>query len=115
MAEKRRFSSNKERSPEEVMREQIAEAEKNVANAVKYLNHSFSVAIQKMGRGAGAVKARNADLSIKDADPLYYLTTEYAYMIDEVQRGPLCTVQKHISEINEMIAEVNEETITVKE
>lgn len=118
MAEKRKYGppASKQKSPEELMREQIAETEKNVANAVKYLNHSFAVALQKAGtKGAGAVRSRNADLSIKEADPTYFLTVEYAYLIDEVQRGPLCTVQKHITEINEMIGEINEEAITVKE
>lgn len=109
MAEfKKRF---KEQKPDD------QEFEKNVNNAVKYLNHAFATALQKAGsKGVSKCVRENKDVGkIKEANAAYLAQVEFTYLIDEVQRGPACMVQKNISEINELIAAFTDASITVKE
>lgn len=75
-----------------------------VDKVVRYLNNAFSKATVGMGKALAANKKTNAK-----ATPLYTLQVEFAYMIDEIQRGANYIVPKIISEANEFIDKIHED------
>lgn len=75
-----------------------------VDKVVRYLNNAFSKATVGMGKNTGANKKTGAK-----ATPLHTLQVEFAYMIDEIQRGANYIVPKVISEANEFIDKIHED------
>lgn len=62
------------------------------SRVVRHLNANFKAAIQKLGK-------KN-----EKGTKLYTLQVEFAYMIDEIQRGPVYLMPKVISDANDLIA-----------
>ena len=67
----------------------------NVEKVVKYLNHTFSKALQQAIVAVGNKNGKGTSL--------YEFQVEFAYLIDHIQRGPAYIAPKKISEANELI------------
>lgn len=85
-----------------------AEFERNVANTVKYLNHSFASTMQALGMRTGKCVRDSTSFAVKEVDSAYVAQVEFARLINEIERGPMCMAQKYISEANEFIAALME-------
>lgn len=74
---------------------------------VRHLNRNFDKAIREMGGKA---------LKDKDGNPnkLYLYQVEFAYMIDEIQRGPVYLMPKIIADANELITKIQLENVAAK-
>jgi len=81
-----------------------------VDKVVRYLNNAFAKATVGMGKNIGANKKTGAK-----ATPLHTLQVEFAYMIDEIQRGANYIVPKVISEANEFIDKIHEDRAAAAE
>ena len=70
----------------------------NINQTISYLNYTF----------AEALKTASPIIGVKNTQgtPLHTYQVEYCYLIDEVQRGPSYSVPKTISQINDLINEV---------
>lgn len=66
---------------------EIAAFDENANRVVSFLNHSFGEAAAHLRR----------------SDKLIGIQREYCYLVDEIQRGPICMAQKRISEANDFI------------
>lgn len=75
----------------------------NTDNVVRFLSSAFAKATAGMGKALPANKKTKVP-----ATPLYTLQVEFAYMLDEIQRGPNYIVPKTISEANEFIDQIRE-------
>lgn len=71
----------------------------DVSRVVRHLNANFKAAIQKLGK-------RN-----EKGTKLHKLQVDFAYMIDEIQRGPVYLMPKVIADANALIADVQLEQI----
>lgn len=68
----------------------------DVSRVVRHLNANFKAATQKLG--GGRKNERGTEL--------YKLQCDFAYMIDEIERGPVYLMPKIISDANELIAAI---------
>lgn len=75
----------------------------DVSRVVRHLNANFKAAIQKMGK-------RN-----EKGTKLHTLQVEFAYMIDEIQRGPVYLMPKVIADANDLIAGIQLEQIKAQQ
>ena len=73
----------------------------NVGQVVKYLNHAFSKAQQQAQPAVGNKNVRGT--------PLHDYQVEFAYLIDDIERGPTYIAPKKISEANELIERLSNE------
>ena len=73
----------------------------NVNQVVNYLNHAFSSAAQKVAPAIGTNNTKGSKL--------YEYQVEFAYLINEIQRGPKNFVPKAISDANELISKMLDE------
>ena len=77
----------------------------DVEQVVKYLNHTFSRAIeQAFGRTKAVRTTRLGEPLV--GTPLYHTQINYCYLIDDIQRGPTYMLPKAISAANEFIAAI---------
>ena len=65
---------------------------------IRHLTRNFQEATRNMGK---ATRGKNGE-----ATDLYKYQVEMAYMIDEIQRGPVYLMPKIIADANELIAEL---------
>lgn len=82
---------------------------------VTYLNHAFDRAMQRVAPvlGTKAHAPQEPTGTIPNGNTLYNYQVEFCYMIDEIQRGPRYIIPKIISNANELISELeNETTVT---
>ena len=70
----------------------------NIPQVVNYLNHAFSSALQKAVGKLGHSNVRGTKIHAYQCD--------FAYLINEIQRGPVNFVPKKISDANELIADL---------
>ena len=83
---------------------QAEQKEINVEQVVRYLSYTFAKAMQNVRQAPKRTIDPNTKKVVKtDA---YLFQTDFCYLIDEIQRGPKCMVQKAISECNELIERV---------
>lgn len=78
------------------MAEQQSPSDLMIEKSVRYLSSQFAKATAGMGKAIKATK--NAP-----ATELYTLQVNFAYLIDEIQRGPKYFAPKVISECNEFL------------
>lgn len=83
-----------------------------IANNVRYLRKAFSTACYKYRqKNSGAVNYVRRSLSThellddnKDADlTLYDAQQDFAYLIDEIQRGPRCLASLNVKRCNMLV------------
>lgn len=74
---------------------------------VRHLNRNFADAISGLGKAA---KDKNGN-----PNKLYQLQVEFAYMIDEIQRGPVYLMPKVIADANELITKIKLEKAEAQE
>lgn len=70
--------------------------EKDIGQIVRYLTATFNQATSKIERAARVGKPPVANRA-------YLLQREFAYLLNEVQQGPRCMLQKNIAECNEFL------------
>lgn len=78
------------------MAEQQTPADVMIEKSVRYLQSQFAKATVGMGKATSATDKQ-------PATDLYKLQVEFAYLIDDVQRGPKYFAPKVISECNEFL------------
>ena len=71
-----------------------------INKSVSVLNRSFRESIE-------AFKTRIGKSSNVVGTDLYFYQTEFAYVIDKIQRGPIFLAIQHIAEANELIKKVD--------
>ena len=76
----------------------------NTEQVVTYLSHAFTRAQQK---AAYAIGNRNFK-----GTKLYDYQVDFCYMIDEIQRGPQYILPKVIQDANQLIFNLEKETVT---
>lgn len=83
-------------------KEQQPQKKINVEQVVGYLNHAFSKASQKANRVIGSKNSKGTKM--------YRYQVEFCYLVDNIQRGPRYITPKLITEANELIAKLENET-----
>lgn len=78
------------------MAEQQSQTEQMIEKSVRYLSGQFAKATAGMGKALRATEKA-------PATELYRLQVDFAYLIDEIQRGPKYFAPKVISECNEFL------------
>lgn len=78
------------------MAENQSPSEQMIEKSVRYLQNQFSKVTAGMGKAVRATKTQ-------PATELYQLQVDFAYLIDEIQRGPRYFAPKVISECNEFL------------
>lgn len=73
-------------------------AEKDIGQIVRYLTATFNQATSTLDRPHRPKGQR--------ANQLYYMQTDFAYLLNEVMQGPRCVLQKNIAACNEFIDQV---------
>ena len=76
--------------------------------AVRHLNRNFAKAIRD--QPGKAMKDKNGV-----PNKLFQYQVDFAYMIDEIQRGPIYLMPKVIADANELITKIQLENETAKE
>lgn len=71
-----------------------------INKSVSVLNRSFRESIETF-------KVRIGKSSNVVGTDLYFYQTEFAYVIDKIQRGPIFLAIQHIAEANELIKKVD--------
>ena len=79
----------------------------NTTEVVKYLSRSFNRAV--FNSSLGGTKAVRTINNRVDPTELYERQVDFAYMLDNIMRGPKYIAPKYIQEANELIA--NLETV----
>ena len=72
----------------------------NVEQVVRYLSYTFDKATQGMGK---ASRYKDPDTKKIVKTDAYLYQVDFCYLIDEIQNGPKCLIQKAISDCNELI------------
>lgn len=74
----------------------------NVSMVVSYLTNSFQKAMSSSG-----LKKAVRDSQTKVVNEAYKLESDFAYLIDDIVRGPTCLLTHHIAKANEFISSIN--------
>jgi len=80
--------------------QQKEQKEINIDQVVRYLSYTFEKATQGMGKAIRYIDPETKKVAKTDA---YNFQVDFCYLIDEIQRGPKCLVQKAISDCNNLI------------
>lgn len=80
--------------------EQKEQKEINIEQVVRYLSYTFEKAIQGKGKALRYIDSETKKIVKTD---VYNFQVDFCYLIDEIQRGPKCLVQKAISDCNNLI------------
>lgn len=77
-------------------------SEGQIKQTVNFLNHAFKDACEKYKQNSGDNKNPKGSF-------LYLSQTEFAYIINEIQKGPIFFAIQNIATANEQIARVAEQ------
>jgi hypothetical protein len=78
----------------------IEQKEVNIDQVVRYLTYTFDKATQKMGK---AMRYKDPETKSIVKTLAYQYQVDFCYLINEIQMGPKCLIQKAISDCNELI------------
>lgn len=74
------------------MSEKEPQKEKDIGQIVRYLTSTFNTVISKLERPSRTDKG--------GPNNAYLYTRDFAYLLNEIQQGPRCILQKNITECN---------------
>jgi hypothetical protein len=89
----RKFNSEKPEKP-------VALTDDQIKNTISFLNHSFRETSEDF-------KRRTSSYSNVKGSVLYQYQTDFAYIIDKIQRGPVFFAIQNIAEANELIGKLS--------
>ncbi len=78
----------------------VEQKEINIEQVVRYLSYTFDKSTKDIGKAERYIDSKPKKIVKTDG---YRFQTEFCYLIDEIQRGPKCLIQKAISDCNDLI------------
>ena len=81
----------------------------NIPQVVNYLSHAFAKAHGRVSSKLGGKAIRVVVDGQVETTLFYDYQTEFCYLIDEIQRGPLYIIPKVIQDANDLIARLEKE------